>query len=407
MVAARFPPILLKKATTELRQIHYYQGDTLGSAPSCPTLSAEFLRSMATFGSLLRGFRLRAGLGLRTFAGLIDQRASTVSAIESHRRAPWRQQERLRRVADVLGIVESSATWQEICALARQETRANETNPPVPSDRMLSWWWLTEGASRLESDAVAELASFVGVSPHSATASAGRFRSLPALTELSIEWRVRRLLGRRNLLVAAGPVDVETILENQANVRLEIVPGLVPRFSVQACVVRSGDALTIYVDRIVGDSRPLAFYRRVLAECYAPIALWDENPQDLSADWFMPLQASQEWPHLLRDCERFALAMLLPANPVLAGAEMAFCELVEQQGWVDPSVASRAVRNRVAEQFAVPPALLQKRLAGWPCYLQERIARALAAQEITLPPIDWIAEENLLRQQTLFDLRPQ
>ena len=37
---------------------------------------------MASFGGQLRRLRMRAGLGLRTFAELIAERTSTVSAIE-------------------------------------------------------------------------------------------------------------------------------------------------------------------------------------------------------------------------------------------------------------------------------------------------------------------------------------
>jgi len=360
---------------------------------------------MAAFGTMLRHYRLRAGLGLRTMAGLIDQRASTVSAIESLRRAPWRHESRLQRVADVLGLAESTDTWREMRYLARQGTKLGEIAVPNDSARTLSWWWSTENAPPLENEALAELASFVGATIEKTEPSNDSTTKRPALTELAIEWRVRRLLGRRNSLVSAGPIDVESALENGAQVRLEIVPGLVPRFSVQACVVNLNDGLTIYLDRIVGDSRPLAFYRRVLAECYAPAALRStDNPNCFSAKEFQRLQTTDSWPQHLRDSERFALAMLLPANPVLAGAEAAYRELVEQQGWVDAEVGARTVRNRVAEQFAVSPTLVHRRMAGWPSYLYERIAQALTAQEPMLPPADWIVEENAPRQQTLFDL---
>ena len=361
---------------------------------------------MAAFGPLLRFYRLRAGLGLRTFAGLIGQRASTVSAIESVRRAPWRHDELLQRVAEVLGLAESSDSWNELCLLARRDAdRPIATNSPGQGET-LQWWWSTDGAPPLDQQELAEMASFLGATIATGPSAEESNIELPPLTELAIEWRVRRLLGRRNSLVAAGPVDVESALERQANVRLEIVPGLVPRFSVQACVVKSPDAVTIYVDRIVGDSRPLASYRQVLAECYAPAALWgDDALADQAACWFERLQASDAWPRALRDCRRFALAMLLPANPVLAGAEIAYRELVEQQGWVEPEVGARVVRNRVAEQFAVPPAEVHRRMVAWPCHLYGRIAQALAAQEPTLPPTDWLVDDDAPRQQTLFDLR--
>jgi hypothetical protein len=109
---------------------------------------------------------------------------------------------------------------------------------------------------------------------------------------------------------------------------------------------------------------------------------------------------------VLRDCQRFALATLLPAGPVLAAAEDAYQELVQQQGWVEVDVAARAVRNRLAEQFAVPPTLVHRRLVGWPCHVYGRIAQALAAEEPTLPPCDWWDhEQNPAIQRELFAKR--
>ena len=359
---------------------------------------------MTTFGSLIRSYRLRAGLGLRTFAALVDERASIVSAIESGRRAPWRSSATLHRVAEVLGLAESSNLWQKILELAREGAK---TPTPEKIKGSLAWWWRTEEAPELDSPTLVELADFVGAAidldldlPQEST--------LPPLTELGIEWRVRRLLGRREVQVAAAPVDVEAALENEAGVRLEIVPGLIPRFSVQACVVATSAGLTLFVDRIVADSRPMASYRHLLALCFAPTALWQAET-DWHAAHFRQLQAAGAWPGCLRDCERFALAMLLPANPVLAAAETAYIELIQQQdlqhqGWLEIDDAARALRNRLAEQFAVPTTLVHRRLVGWPCHLYGRIAQALAAEEPTLPPLDWLVPEKAPQQRTLFEL---
>ena len=360
---------------------------------------------MTAFGPLLRSYRLRAGLGLRTFAGLIDERASTVSAIESLRRAPWRHASRLQRVADVLGFAESSQAWQEFQLLAREGASPASAADFPSSELTLKWWWLTEGATPLDAQTAHELATFMGASPTTLETDASNAEiDLPALTELAIEWRVRHLLGRRNSQVAAGPVDVESALENQANVHLEVIPGLVPRFSVQACVAKSSAGTTLYVDRIIADSRPIASYRHLLAQCYAPAALWDDGEgRNVDLTWFHQLRESNDWAIASRDCERFALAMLLPANPVLAAAETAYREVVEQQGWVDAEIGARAVRNRLAEQFAVPPLLVHRRLVAWPCHMYGRIAQALAAQELTLPPVDWLVDDDAPRQRLLFD----
>lgn len=336
----------------------------------------------------MRARRQQAGLGLRTFAGLIDERASAVSAVESARRAPWRRKETILRVADVLGVSDSSAPWSETLS----------TNGAVQGDPVsgtLLWWWTTEDGNMLDLKTVATLAEFVEAEPiaQNPTEQHHRECTWPLLTELAIEWRVRQLLGRRGNQATVAPVDVEAALEKSAGVQLEIIPGLVPRFSVQACVVRVGDTTVLYVDRIVADSRPLASYRHLLATCYAPAVL-GEPAQRENVDWFLALQQGDYWPQALRDCQRFALAMLLPAGPVLSAAESAYQELVQQQGWVEVEVAARAVRNRLADQFAVPPSLVHRRLVGWPCHVYGRIAQALAAEETTLPPTDWTEHEN-------------
>ncbi len=357
---------------------------------------------MTTFGSLIRSYRLRAGLGLRTFAALVDQRTSIVSAIESGRRAPWRRETTLHRVAEVLGLVESSNLWQKILELSRQEVVRDTPHTKESATGELAWWWCSDEAPQLDAPTLAELATFVGATIDFDRDEQQQQTRAP-LTELAIEWRVRRLLGRREVQVAAAPVDVEAALENEAGVRLEIVPGLIPRFSVQACAVATPAGLTLLVDRIVADSRPMASYRQLLALCFAPSALWQAETAWHAAQ-FRQLRATDAWPGHLRDCERFALAMLLPANPVLAGAETAYVELIQQQGWIELDDATRALRNRLAEQFAVPTSLVHHRLISWPCHLYGRIAQALAAEEPTLPPLDWLVPEKAPRQQTLFEL---
>ena len=341
-------------------------------------------------------------MGLRTFAGLVGERASTVSAIESGRRAPWRREETLRRVANVLGKEDQATLFPDQEVLAGHGATGNgELEQPLFGGQLL-WWWAGEEATPLEPVAVAALAEFVGAETSLASAADLPQEQIawPSLTELAIEWRVRNLLGRRGAQVTVAPVDVEAVLEHEADVWLEIVPGLVPQFSVQACAVATANGTKLYIDRIVSDSRPLASYRYLLASCYAPVTLYDRSTSQTGcAEWFHALQHNECWPQALRDCQRFALAMLLPASPVLAAAQSAYQEVVSQQGWVDVEIAARSVRNRLAEQFAVPPPLVHRRLMRWPCHVYGRIAQALAAEEIILPPADWIESKGELPMQ--------
>jgi transcriptional regulator with XRE-family HTH domain len=63
------------------------------------------------FKALLKAYRIRAGYGLRQFAEMIGEAPSNYAGVESGDRAPWRSTEKLRRVADGLGLTEGSADW--------------------------------------------------------------------------------------------------------------------------------------------------------------------------------------------------------------------------------------------------------------------------------------------------------
>ena len=49
-----------------------------------------------------------------------------------------------------------------------------------------------------------------------------------------------------------------------------------------------------------------------------------------------------------------------------------------------------------------PTCWLDRRLAAWPCRTYDRVRLAIAAEEPTLPPVDWLPEWRPARQQRLF-----
>ncbi len=75
---------------------------------------------MDEFGPLLRELRLRANLGLRRFAELIAIKPSNLSDIENGRRHPPGDSEKLREIAETLGLAEGSDDWRRFFDAARR-----------------------------------------------------------------------------------------------------------------------------------------------------------------------------------------------------------------------------------------------------------------------------------------------
>jgi transcriptional regulator with XRE-family HTH domain len=70
------------------------------------------------FSSLVKKFRLKAGIGLRRFAELIEMAPSNWAAIEAGRRGL--PADRATDIAEALGLTEGSAAWTEFFDAAKE-----------------------------------------------------------------------------------------------------------------------------------------------------------------------------------------------------------------------------------------------------------------------------------------------
>jgi transcriptional regulator with XRE-family HTH domain len=73
------------------------------------------------FGPLLREWRLGANIGLRRFAELVGIKPSNWSDIENGRRHPPSDPEKLREIAEALGLAVGSPEWQQLFDAARRQ----------------------------------------------------------------------------------------------------------------------------------------------------------------------------------------------------------------------------------------------------------------------------------------------
>jgi transcriptional regulator with XRE-family HTH domain len=79
------------------------------------------------FGTILKKLRIKAGFGLRRFAELIEMQPSNLSALENGRRRPPTDEEKLRLIAETLGLADGSDEWAAIFDAARR-------NGSLPAD---------------------------------------------------------------------------------------------------------------------------------------------------------------------------------------------------------------------------------------------------------------------------------
>jgi transcriptional regulator with XRE-family HTH domain len=73
------------------------------------------------FNTLLKALRLKAGYGLREFAEMIGESPSNYVGRESGALKPWRQAEKLRKVAEGLALREGTEDWDAFFIAAGQD----------------------------------------------------------------------------------------------------------------------------------------------------------------------------------------------------------------------------------------------------------------------------------------------
>lgn len=114
-----------------------------------------------SIGEWLREKRRSASLGLRQFALLINDSPSNVCNIENGHREPWKNEPKLRLVAQVLGIKEFSDDWDTLFELARRPEQPPVDLTPYMNVPLVPTLLRTIGEYQLGEEEISQLLRYV------------------------------------------------------------------------------------------------------------------------------------------------------------------------------------------------------------------------------------------------------
>lgn len=121
------------------------------------------------FGELLRNYRLAAGFGLRRFAAMVNLKASNLSDVEHGRRRPPEDRDKLREIADALGLVEGSEECRHLYDAARRPGGLPADLRHMADRRMVPALLRTIDNLQLDDAAIARLIEEMGCRPEGAS----------------------------------------------------------------------------------------------------------------------------------------------------------------------------------------------------------------------------------------------
>jgi len=117
-----------------------------------------------TFGQYIRSLRLRAGLGLRRFAEMIPMKPSNLCRTEAGRIPPPRDAHVIRRIAEALGIKETSPEYvqlNDLASKARPGTIAPDVSEYVASQPGVPLLLRTARGKHLDAEQLRQLVEYI------------------------------------------------------------------------------------------------------------------------------------------------------------------------------------------------------------------------------------------------------
>lgn len=207
-----------------------------------------------------------------------------------------------------------------------------------------------------------------------------RLTKVPRYTAAELERRAEELLRARSGWPPAIPVEIDSLVDQEPGVLLDILPGLQQLAGV-AGLVRyepEQDRLRILIDAEVADHPSASFYRFTVAEEFAHVLLHREimiqvqTVADLAA-----LHAWSGYATIDRNAKRLAAVLLMPAITVSGDARALYPRLVKAVGFGDPNAVQAHLAERLSRRYRVSAQAMRNRLKEWPLRITQKVERAM------------------------------
>ncbi|MBI2000923.1 MAG: ImmA/IrrE family metallo-endopeptidase [candidate division NC10 bacterium] len=195
-----------------------------------------------------------------------------------------------------------------------------------------------------------------------------------------LERRAEELLRSRCGWPPAIPVDIETLVDQEPRVLLDILPGLQKLCGIAGHVryEPETDTLRLIIDAEVADHPAASFYRFTVAEELAHVLLHRAIvAQVRTLKDSLALHAWRGYHEIDRNAKRLAAALLMPTISVAQEARRLYPDLVKVAGFGDPSAVQAHLEERLARLHAVSASAMRNRLKEWPLRLTQKIERAM------------------------------
>ena len=214
-----------------------------------------------------------------------------------------------------------------------------------------------------------------------------RLTKVPKYSVAELERRAEQLLRDACGWPPSIPVDIESLVDREPGVLLDILPGLQTVCGVVgiARYESDTDTMRILIDADVADHPSGSFYRFTVAEEFAHVLLHRNiMAQVQTLEDLLALHAWRGYHEIDRNAKRLAAALLMPTITVSREARALYPQLVKAVGFGDPAAVEAHLAERLARLHAVSAAAMRNRLKEWPLRITQKVEGAMRERLMSL-----------------------